>query len=77
MIDFLEIIMHNALAFLWGHLLAVPVIYVLEGCYKINNPNPLQTQALKVPHLGISAVSQFVFNSLTQTSDYGTFFISE
>ena len=45
MIDFLEIIMHNALAFLWGHLLAVPVIYVLEGCYKINNPNPLQTQA--------------------------------
>ena len=77
MIDFFEIIMHNAFAFLLRHLLAVPATYVPEDCYKINNPNPLQTQALKVPHLGISAVSQFVFNSLTQTSDYGTFFISE
>ncbi len=56
MIDFLEIIIHNALTFLWGHLLAVPVIYVLEGCYKINNPNPLRTQAPKVPYLGIFAV---------------------
>ena len=44
------------LLFYEGHLLAVPLVYVPEGCYKINNPNPLQTQAPKVPHLGTFAV---------------------
>ncbi len=56
MIDFFEIIMHNAFAFLLRHLLAVLATYVPEGCYKINNPNPLQTQAPKVPRLGTFAV---------------------
>ena len=56
MIDFFEIMMHNAFVFLLRHLLAAPATYVTEGCYKINNPNPLQTQAPKVPRLGTFAV---------------------